>query len=36
MVELAGVARAAGVGAVHVKDEAGRFGLGSFKALVGA
>lgn len=26
----------AGVGSVHVKDEAGRFGLGSFKALGGA
>lgn len=30
------VAQAAGVGAVHYKDEGGRFGLGSFKALGGA
>jgi diaminopropionate ammonia-lyase len=29
-------ARAAGVGAVRLKDESGRFGLGSFKALGGA
>jgi len=34
--ELAGLARAAGVGAIRLKDEAGRFGLGSFKALGGA
>lgn len=33
---LAGVARRAGVGSVYYKDEAGRFGLGSFKALGGA
>ncbi len=34
--ELPGVARQAGVASVHIKDEAGRFGLGSFKALGGA
>ena len=34
--ELPGLARAAGVGAIRLKDEAGRFGLGSFKALGGA
>jgi diaminopropionate ammonia-lyase len=34
--ELAGLARHAGVASVTVKDEAGRFGLGSFKALGGA
>jgi diaminopropionate ammonia-lyase len=33
---LPGLARAAGVGAIWLKDEAGRFGLGSFKALGGA
>lgn len=33
---LPGVARAAGIGAVHYKDESHRFGLGSFKALGGA
>lgn len=34
--DLAGLAAAAGVGAIRLKDEAGRFGLGSFKALGGA
>ncbi|HEY8611601.1 MAG TPA: diaminopropionate ammonia-lyase [Roseomonas sp.] len=34
--ELADVAAALGLGAVHYKDEAPRFGLGSFKALGGA
>ncbi len=33
LVEAADLARAAGVAAVHVKDERGRMGLGSFKAL---
>ncbi len=33
---LPGVARHLGVAAVHLKDEGGRFGLGSFKALGGA
>lgn len=33
---LAGLAKALGVGGVHYKDEGGRFGLGSFKALGGA
>lgn len=33
---LAEIARAAGVARVDYKDEAGRFGLGSFKALGGA
>lgn len=36
LVSLPGLARAAGVGALHWKDEGGRFGLGSFKALGGA
>lgn len=36
LVDLAGVASAAGVGALWYKDEAHRFGLGSFKALGGA
>ena len=36
LVELPGLARAAGLGAVLYKDEAHRFGLGSFKALGGA
>ncbi len=36
LVDLAGVADHADVGHVHYKDEAGRFGLGSFKALGGA
>ena len=33
---LGGLAQAAGLGAIHYKDESGRFGLGSFKALGGA
>jgi diaminopropionate ammonia-lyase len=33
---LPGIAREAGIAALHVKDESGRFGLGSFKALGGA
>ncbi len=33
---LPGLAEAAGVAAIHYKDEAGRFGLGSFKSLGGA
>ena len=33
---LAGLARDLGVGALWLKDESGRFGLGSFKALGGA
>ncbi|QDF95420.1 diaminopropionate ammonia-lyase [Azoarcus sp. DD4] len=36
LIALPGLARAAGVGAIHYKQEAGRFGLGSFKALGGA
>ncbi|TVT57943.1 MAG: diaminopropionate ammonia-lyase [Azoarcus sp. PHD] len=36
LVSLAGMARAAGVAAIHYKHEASRFGLGSFKALGGA
>lgn len=34
--DLAPLAAAAGLAALHYKDEAGRFGLGSFKALGGA
>jgi diaminopropionate ammonia-lyase len=34
--ELPGIASEAGLGAARLKDEAGRFGLGSFKALGGA
>jgi diaminopropionate ammonia-lyase len=34
--ELPDLARAAGIGVLRLKDEAGRFGLGSFKALGGA
>jgi diaminopropionate ammonia-lyase len=34
--DLPGLARAIGVGALWYKDEGGRFGLGSFKALGGA
>ena len=34
--ELATMARQAGLGAIRLKDEGGRFGLGSFKALGGA
>jgi diaminopropionate ammonia-lyase len=33
---LAGMARAHGLGAIHLKDEGGRLGLRSFKALGGA
>jgi diaminopropionate ammonia-lyase len=36
LVPLEEVAKAARVAAVHYKDEGGRFGLGSFKALGGA
>jgi diaminopropionate ammonia-lyase len=36
LVPLPGLAGAAGVGALAFKDESGRFGLGSFKALGGA
>lgn len=36
LVDLPGLATAAGVAAIHYKHEAGRFGLGSFKALGGA
>src|SRR3954468_10948311 len=36
LLPLPDVAAAARVAAVHYKDEAGRFGLGSFKALGGA
>jgi len=33
---LPGLARTAGLASIHYKDEGGRFGLGSFKALGGA
>ena len=36
LVPLPGLAAELGVGALHYKDEASRFGLGSFKALGGA
>jgi len=36
LVALPGLAREAGVASLHYKDEGGRFGLGSFKALGGA
>ncbi|BBE73462.1 diaminopropionate ammonia-lyase [Oharaeibacter diazotrophicus] len=36
LVPLPGLARALGVGVLAYKDEGGRFGLGSFKALGGA
>lgn len=36
LLDLVAVARAAGLGSVQMKDEAPRFGLGSFKALGGA
>ncbi len=36
LVSLDAAARRAGVASVHIKDEAGRFGIGSFKALGGA
>ncbi len=34
--DLPGIAAATGVAAIRIKDESGRFGLGSFKALGGA
>ncbi len=36
LVPLPDLAAAAGVATLHIKDEGGRFGLGSFKALGGA
>ena len=36
LVELPALARSLGIGAIHYKDERGRFGLRSFKALGGA
>ena len=36
LLGLSGLAAKAGVASVHYKDEGGRFGLGSFKALGGA
>ncbi len=36
LIAAARLARAAGLGASHYKDESGRFGLGSFNALGGA
>jgi diaminopropionate ammonia-lyase len=36
LVSLPARARALGLGGIHYKDESGRFGLGSFKALGGA
>ncbi len=36
LLDLPDLAREAGLGALRLKDEAGRFGLGSFKALGGA
>jgi diaminopropionate ammonia-lyase len=36
LVALPGIAAATGVSSIHYKDEATRFGLGSFKALGGA
>ena len=36
LLDLPAIARAAGVSVVRLKDEASRFGLGSFKALGGA
>jgi len=36
LVALPGLARSLGIAALHYKDEGGRFGLGSFKALGGA
>lgn len=36
LVDLPGLARALGIAALRWKDEGGRFGLGSFKALGGA
>jgi len=36
LTPLPGLAKAIGIGELHYKDEGGRFGLGSFKALGGA
>ncbi|MCB1741844.1 MAG: diaminopropionate ammonia-lyase [Gammaproteobacteria bacterium] len=36
LTRLSGLGHALGLGAIHYKDEGGRFGLGSFKALGGA
>jgi len=36
LIDLPGLARATGIGRIWYKDESGRFGLGSFKALGGA
>lgn len=36
LIALPGLARALGLGAIHLKDEGQRLGLGSFKALGGA
>ena len=36
LVSLQGLAKDVGIGGLHYKDERGRFGLGSFKALGGA
>ncbi len=36
LLDLPAIARDASLGAIRLKDEAGRFGLGSFKALGGA
>ena len=36
LVALPGLAARAGIAALHLKDEGGRFGIGSFKALGGA
>ena len=36
LLPLADIAAEAGLGAIHLKDEAERFGLGSCKALGGA
>nr|WP_298093929.1 diaminopropionate ammonia-lyase [uncultured Shinella sp.] len=36
LISLPGLAAASGVGAIHMKDEGQRLGLGSFKALGGA
>ena len=36
LLSLEGLAKSLGIGGLHYKDERGRFGLGSFKALGGA
>ncbi|MDP6385941.1 MAG: diaminopropionate ammonia-lyase, partial [Planctomycetota bacterium] len=36
LVALEGLAKTLGIAELHYKDEGGRFGLGSFKALGGA